>query len=260
MSVRASNWAWETGRRLRLKQGELLILLRVADHADNDGRCWPGVEGIADYTAMDESTVRRNLKKLEAKGLLHRERRETKRGRGRRSDVINVHLDQAGESPGRSDSDQPGTSPGSSDVTNRANPDDQPGIDGGAYIENRQENHPPSEEGDQRSPSSSGSVDQEISKRLCRFLTEAGGGNPDEKRYGQKQLQDATYLLAHKDRVLLKAMVEWAHGRTYWAPKVLTPTTLRRWWDQLFADYRAATNGRVPGQKSKYDGAVENAA
>jgi DNA-binding transcriptional ArsR family regulator len=143
VSVRATNWAWERGRELRLKQGELLVLIRVADHADNEGVCWPGNDYLADYTAMDESTVRRNLRRLEDRGLLHRERRNPKRGRGRRSDAICLRLDQPGESPARSS------------ATNRAIPDDQPGDQGGAYIENRKENHQRSEIEELRSSISS---------------------------------------------------------------------------------------------------------
>lgn len=90
------------------------------------------------------------------------------------------------------------------------------------------------------SPSGVKSKADDAAQRLCRFLTTAAGENPDEKRYGSKQLANAAYLLEHKDRALVKAIVEWAHTRPYWAPKVIDSTRLRRWWDELLADYRAA--------------------
>jgi hypothetical protein len=111
--------------------------------------------------------------------------------------------------------------------------------DGGS-LHTVKKNQEPSVVGDQRSPTTSGPAIKETATRFCRFLTEAGGGDPDEKRYSAKQLTDATFLLERRDRELLKSVVEWAHTRTYWAPKVVSSTTLRRWWDQLFADYRAA--------------------
>lgn len=111
MSVRATNWAWEKGRELRLPQGLRFLLVRVGDHADNDGVCWPGIDGLADYLGCDESTVRRNLQRLEELDLLHRERREAQQGRGRRTDAIHLHMVAQ---------DQPGVLHGRSSTTNRA--------------------------------------------------------------------------------------------------------------------------------------------
>lgn len=64
MSVRATSWAWERGREGLVKGGELLTLLRIADHADNSGVCWPGEETVAEYTAQGDRTVRRHLAAL----------------------------------------------------------------------------------------------------------------------------------------------------------------------------------------------------
>lgn len=170
MSVRATNWAWEQGRQLRLKQGELLVLIRAADHADNEGVCWPGNDYLAEYTAMDESTVRRNLKKLESKDLLHRERRQPKQGRRRSTDSICLHLELPGDSPARSEGDY------------RAIPSDLPGDSGGAYIENRQENHQRSEI-EERSSSISSHVRLEIQQVFNEWVDATG-------RTGRTQLSD----------------------------------------------------------------------
>lgn len=124
-----------------------------------------------------------------------------------------------------------------SEATERVTSQAQKGV---ADVTPTGEEPEPSVVGDQRSPTTSGPAIEETPTRFCRFLTEAGGGDPDEKRYSAKQLADATFLLERRDRELLKSVVEWAHTRTYWAPKVVTSTMLRRWWDQLFADYRAA--------------------
>ncbi|HVQ60349.1 MAG TPA: helix-turn-helix domain-containing protein [Solirubrobacterales bacterium] len=94
MSVRATTWAWEFGHAGLVKGGQLLTLVRVADHADNNGVCWPGTESIADYTGNEEKTVRRHLKDLEDRSILHREREAAEKGRGRGKDRICLHLDQ----------------------------------------------------------------------------------------------------------------------------------------------------------------------
>lgn len=117
MSVRATNWAWELARKGAVGGGRLLTLLRVADHADNDGICWPGEKSLAEYTGNDERTVRRHLGRLEGDCLLHRERQGSEKGRGRGKDRIILHLDQADKLSGVDSGDQPdisGTSTGHS--------------------------------------------------------------------------------------------------------------------------------------------------
>jgi hypothetical protein len=130
VSVKATNWAWEKGRELQLNQGLRLTLVRIGDHADNDGVCWPGEEGIAEYTGAKPRTIREHLGQLEFElDLLHRERRSARdSGRGRATDRIVLHLSElpaksAGSSEGvlpagvagRSGRNQPAKSAGSSD-------------------------------------------------------------------------------------------------------------------------------------------------
>lgn len=141
MSVNAQKWAWDQGPRCGLTQAQALLLVRIADHADNDGVCWPGNSKLAHYCVSNESTIRRNLRKLEDLELLHRERRMPKSGRGRATDSIVLHLDQPGRAPGKSGGashagtdnpttpDQPGVAPAKSAATNRAMTHDQPGND-----------------------------------------------------------------------------------------------------------------------------------
>ena len=57
------------------------ILLALAEHADEEGRCWPSLTRLAALTEADRRTVTRGLAELEARGLLARDRR---RGKGTR--------------------------------------------------------------------------------------------------------------------------------------------------------------------------------
>jgi hypothetical protein len=52
-----------------------LILVKLADHANDDGTCWPSIRRIAHDAECDERTVRRHIRNLEAAGLLVVERR-----------------------------------------------------------------------------------------------------------------------------------------------------------------------------------------
>jgi len=54
------------------------VLLCLADHADDEGRCWPSVATIARKTCMTERGVRKILRRLEDEGYL-----ETAVGSGR---------------------------------------------------------------------------------------------------------------------------------------------------------------------------------
>ena len=71
MSIKAMNWAWEQ----RLPPNSKLILMALADSADEVGKCWPRVRLIAEKCCASERTVQRVLKELEERGFLHIERR-----------------------------------------------------------------------------------------------------------------------------------------------------------------------------------------
>ena len=47
-----------------------LVAVVLADHADNDGVCWPSYRKIAERTGVDERTVRRHVKYLIELGVL----------------------------------------------------------------------------------------------------------------------------------------------------------------------------------------------
>jgi DNA-binding transcriptional ArsR family regulator len=73
MSWRATSWAAEqiTGSPITK-----LVLLKLADNANDEGVCWPSVPLIADHTELSIRTVQEHLHRLEAKGLLRIERRQ----------------------------------------------------------------------------------------------------------------------------------------------------------------------------------------
>lgn len=78
MSVRALSWAFlqKTGDPTRK-----IILMVLADHADERGFCYPALKTIADRSESTRRTVQRHLKALEDDGLIRREERFTDTGR-----------------------------------------------------------------------------------------------------------------------------------------------------------------------------------
>ena len=68
MSIRVMTTVWDQSAQ---KGSALLLLLSLADHAADDGFCWPGVERLAQKIRMSERSVTRLLKNLEDDGELY---------------------------------------------------------------------------------------------------------------------------------------------------------------------------------------------
>ena len=72
MSVSVMGWAWG----LPIQGNEKLVLLALADRANDDGECWPGYASLADKCSMSERNVMRIVAKLKECGLLTIEQRK----------------------------------------------------------------------------------------------------------------------------------------------------------------------------------------
>ncbi|CAL9968945.1 replication initiation O-like [Vibrio phage D290] len=57
-----------------------LVLLKLADNANDDGVCWPSYQNIADHAECDKRTAMRHISHLEKDGLLWREYRKGEKG------------------------------------------------------------------------------------------------------------------------------------------------------------------------------------
>ena len=87
MSVRASTWAWSLEE---VMGSEALVLLALADQANDEGLCWPSQEKLAPKARQSVSTLRRSLRSLEKMGLLTTITRSSTRGR--RSNLYLLHI------------------------------------------------------------------------------------------------------------------------------------------------------------------------
>jgi hypothetical protein len=73
------SWAWECGPADPIDR---YVLLKLADNADQDGRCFPSRPEICDKTRLSVSTVKRSIGNLEREGWITVKRGD---GRGHRS-------------------------------------------------------------------------------------------------------------------------------------------------------------------------------
>jgi DNA-binding transcriptional ArsR family regulator len=67
-----------------------LVLVKLADNANEDGFCFPSVALIVEHTELSDRTVRQHLRQLDAAGLIRINRRVTNRGAGRSTYQLNV--------------------------------------------------------------------------------------------------------------------------------------------------------------------------
>ena len=78
MSILAMTWAWGL---MELDQSQTLVLLALADAANDEGVCWPSQAEIGRKARLKDRAVRNQIRSLEAAGLLSVSRRATPQGR-----------------------------------------------------------------------------------------------------------------------------------------------------------------------------------
>jgi hypothetical protein len=83
MSVRASSIVWD--HFPNQSQTQLLVLLALADRADDNGLCWPSIPTLAKKIRATDQCVQQNIRKLVDSNLLHKT--ESKGGRRSESGI-----------------------------------------------------------------------------------------------------------------------------------------------------------------------------
>ncbi len=103
-----------------------LVLIKLADNANDMGECWPSYQHIADQCEIGRSTVKVHVRELEKSGLLRREFR--RKGELNQSNVFHLALEGgaapalcggAGDNPPRA-GDNPGGGAGAAPRTSHS--------------------------------------------------------------------------------------------------------------------------------------------
>lgn len=63
MSAKMLSWAFKLPRSIN--RGLRAVLVAMADHASDDGVCWPGIVGLADKTALSDRMVQLMIRKAQ---------------------------------------------------------------------------------------------------------------------------------------------------------------------------------------------------
>ena len=90
MSILAMTWAWGL---MELDQSQTLVLLALADAANDEGVCWPSQVEIGRKARLKDRAVRNQIRSLEAAGLLSVSRRATPQGRKTNVYRLNIGCD-----------------------------------------------------------------------------------------------------------------------------------------------------------------------
>ncbi|HFK5629738.1 TPA: helix-turn-helix domain-containing protein [Enterobacter roggenkampii] len=89
MSLMAKAMGVKVGNSLRK-----LVLIKLADNANDKGECWPSYQHIADQCECSRTAVRNHIDALEEMGLIKRENRVgVNNGKGNTSNVYYLKLD-----------------------------------------------------------------------------------------------------------------------------------------------------------------------
>jgi DNA-binding Lrp family transcriptional regulator len=222
MSVRVSTWAWGQSPRGNRK----LVLIALADQANDSGCCWPGQEALAAKCGLEERALRDHIKALEADGYIKRERRHRDNG-ARTSDRNWLLL------------------PADSDTTYRQISGDLPADSDTTYrqISGRPLKREPSGEPSVEPCRASGPhVD------LCRLLADLilardpkAKTHPDSERW----LTDMRLLVERDDRSVtdVERVIRWCQADGFWAPVILSPGKLRQQFPTLWGQMNRPSNG-----------------
>ncbi len=85
MSVRMTSYVWDLPD---IEGTELLVMLAMADFADDAGRCWPSMDAVAKRARRSGRAVRTIIRNLEARGLLECSDKAGGRGRSNRYLIV----------------------------------------------------------------------------------------------------------------------------------------------------------------------------
>lgn len=113
MNLMAKAMSIKVGNPLRK-----LVLIKLADNANDNGECWPSYQHIADHCECSKSAVKEHISALIKLGLMTKENRlGVNNGKGNASNVYRLHLTSTPVSSESTPPVPPKTSGGSSEST-----------------------------------------------------------------------------------------------------------------------------------------------
>lgn len=231
MSWEATNWA------VRQKAGSpaaKVVLLLLADRADDQHSCWPSQNRLADDSEQSVPTVRRHLRKLESIGLIRTERR-TVPGQKRATNryVLAVSETSTAQCDPQISTDQIDALPINNADIYRSPVIAEPSLE------------PPDLE---PAPTDRPEIDA-----LCDYLADAIAANGSKRPTVTKGWMEACRLMLDLDERTpqnVRNAIDWCQKDEFWRANIMSMSKLRKQYDTLRLQ---AMRGSSPSQSSNRD-------
>lgn len=242
MSNEALTWAFKH----EMTPIQKLVLIALADYADENGECYPRHETTAQRTCLSLSTVKRSIKGLAEGGYLTKVHQYRDDGRYRsnryRLNLAKVPTTTPEQVPGQSDpvirserTDQGVTVtpiPGHSDTSTGSeraikNPQLTP-------IGTPKETSS-ADAADEQSPAEDTEPREDV-EQVCKLLADCIEANGSKRPTVTERWRDAARLLIDRDGKSpqqISWIIQWCQQDEFWRTNVLSMPTLRRQFDRL---------------------------
>ncbi|MEC4724283.1 helix-turn-helix domain-containing protein [Shewanella sp. D64] len=211
-----------------------LVLLKIADNADENGECWPTYESIANHCEMSRRTVIRHMEQMISDGILSKEIR--KGGpKGNRSNVFLISISKLKDlaeatgdnlTPVRVTEDHPTGDTGSPRTKDLKDLDLKRSSSGTSA---EPENTPKSKKFDYTADDLK--LSEWILSRIKIIL-------PCVKQPNMNSWSNTIRLMREIDGLTHKQISEqfdWISRDPFWSTNILSPEKLRKQWDTITA-------------------------
>lgn len=194
-----------------------LVLIKLADNANDMGECWPSYQHIADQCEIGRSTVKVHIRELEKSGLLRREFR--RKGELNQSNVFHLAL-EGGAAPalGGGAADNP---PGAGD---------NPGGGAGAAPRTSHSSEPVKEPVKPKVADAPGSV---AFDRFWALYPRKVGKSAAEKAWAKIKVTADLFDLMAKALAAWTVSTDWTKDGGQFIPHAATWLNGKRWEDEL---------------------------
>lgn len=186
-----------------------LVLIKLADNANDKGECWPSYQHIADQCEIGKSTVKKHIKQLEIMGLLRIENRKGPKGNSSNLYHLRVQggsLDNTGCG-----------SPDSTRISNSFEPVIEPLV-------------PASQK---RSKFKFTDEDLRFAGEMFKRILVV---TPSAKKPNLENWANTIRLMResdNRDHTTMWAVFDWANRDSFWCSNILSPDKLRKQFDKL---------------------------
>ncbi|MGY6090686.1 helix-turn-helix domain-containing protein [Avibacterium paragallinarum] len=201
-----------------------LVLLKLADNANDDGICFPSYQYIADVCEISKASARTHIEALIQMGFISKKARKNKDGSS--SNLYILHLDKGmlGDGIGMP-ADSIGGMPGASTITSHS-------INQSINLPSSSEKN--SDGGESKKSRFKFSDDDMTAAQWIFGLVQKL--NPDVKPPSFDSWANEIRLMRERDGRTHREICElfqWANQDSFWKANVLSPAKLREKWDQL---------------------------